>query len=495
MWMPNAGRRRRRRQVLMALLILAYMGLGTYMNLVLRANVVYSHLAYIPVVLASMWWGRRGAAVAILLGGGILCFHLFGVAAGYLWNDVARAFFLVLVALCLGMLSDRIRTSERLMQVSEQKHRLIVENSLAGILVCEEEQILFANPRIGQMLGWRPTDIVGLSPWELIADEDRTRIRELTRREDARGPSGTRYECRFLHADGTRLWADVARSVAYLDGHPVVVIIAYDITGRKQVEAKRQELAESMRRQEEQLVHSTRLAELGEMSAAVAHDLNQPLTGIRNFAKNALYMLDEGFGSHEQIRDNLQWITEQVDRAAKIIDQMRGMTRKAERQFVPVDVNSVVRESVEFLTPQLQLPGVETKLELAPDLPEVMGGKIRLEQVFLNLLTNARQAMEESDTRRLRVRTYVDAADHAVVVEFQDTGKGFPLEQTKQIFAPFYTTKKSQHGTGLGLSISLRIIRNHGGTIEAVGDPGKGATFTVRLPLPKLIDTQGLEEE
>jgi len=220
------------------------------------------------------------------------------------------------------------------------------------------------------------------------------------------------------------------------------------------------------------------------MAAAIAHELNQPLTGIRNFARNAFYMLDQGVGDSDEVKNNLRLVSEQVDRASKIINQMRELTRRSEREFAPVSVNSIVKESVEFLMPQLTLSGVEVVLDLADDVPDTMGDKIRLEQVLLNLLTNARQAMEEVSDRRLRVRTYCDDdMECPVVVEIEDTGKGFVPEEAEKLFTPFFSTKKPGHGTGLGLSISLSIVRGHKGRIEASGAPRRGARFTVRLPV------------
>jgi C4-dicarboxylate-specific signal transduction histidine kinase len=255
--------------------------------------------------------------------------------------------------------------------------------------------------------------------------------------------------------------------------------------GRKEAEARRSELAELARKQEEQLEHSTRLAELGEMAAAIAHELNQPLTGIRNYARNAFYMLEKAVGTEEEVKGNLRLISGQVDRAAKIINQMRELTRRSDRHFGSLDINSVVRESVEFLLPQMKLSEVEVQLSLAEQLPEIQGDRIRLAQVFLNLLANARQAMEESPARRLRIRSYRTAGSpEEVVVEIADTGKGFSPEVAGKLFVPFFTTKKSGHGTGLGLSISRSILKDHQGSIEAHGEEGRGATFVIRLPVP-----------
>ena len=136
--------------------------------------------------------------------------------------------------------------------------------------------------------------------------------------------------------------------------------------------------------------------------------------------------------------------------------------------------------------PQLRLTGVETRLELAPELPKILGDRTRLEQVFLNLLTNARQAMEEREARHLTVRTALaDGGNRPVVIEVSDTGKGFSADEASRLFTPFYSTKKDGHGTGLGLTISQRIVKDHGGVVAAEGVPGQGACFTIRLPLPK----------
>ena len=217
------------------------------------------------------------------------------------------------------------------------------------------------------------------------------------------------------------------------------------------------------------------------MAAEISHELNQPLTGIRNYARNAFYMLEKRLGGEDEVKANLRLISEQVDRAARITNRMRELTRRTDRHEAALDVNSVLRETVDFLMPQMRLSQVEVALELAPDLPAVRGDRTRLSQVFLNLLTNARHAMEAAAVRRLVVRSRREgAAALPVVVEVADTGVGFSAESGRRLFQPFFTTKESGHG--LGLSISRAIVVDHGGAIEARGAPGEGASFTVRLP-------------
>jgi C4-dicarboxylate-specific signal transduction histidine kinase len=181
------------------------------------------------------------------------------------------------------------------------------------------------------------------------------------------------------------------------------------------------------------------------------------------------------------VKNNLRLISEQVDRAAKIISQMRELTKRSDSTFSLLDLNSVIRESVEFILPQMKLSEVAVSLRLEDSLPPIWGDRIRLEQVFLNLLSNARQAMTDVPVRKLVIESRRDSpAALPVVVEVKDTGKGFSEEQAGRLFQPFYTTRKGGHG--LGLSISRAIVLDHKGSIGATGSPGAGAIFTMRLP-------------
>ena len=469
--------------IIIALLVIAYWAVAIYFQIILGTNVVYSHFAYIPIALAAMWWGRKVLLVAGVLASAILILRVLGAGAGKMEGDLIRVGLLFVVALCIGELRETVKRSENALSVSEKKYRQFTEKSLAGIFVYRDDRVVYVNPRSSEMLGYTTEDSIGKSIWEVIYQGDKEKVREYLRKRSSGGSPDLRYECRIVKGDGAITWVDLASTVVEYENAPAIMVYMYDITDKKEAEQKRRELSELARIQEEQLVHSTRLAELGEMAAAVAHELNQPLTGIRNFARNAVYMIEEGAGSPGEVKDNLILISDQVDRASRIIGQMRELTRRSERQFAPMNINDTLKESVEFLMPQLQLSKVETTLELAEDLPEVLGEKIRLEQVFLNLLTNARQAMAETDERCLVVKTYFDAAnERPVTIEVCDTGKGFAQEDAEKLFAPFYSTKKPGHGTGLGLSISLSIIKEHNGTVKARAATGKGARFTVRLP-------------
>jgi two-component system NtrC family sensor kinase len=471
------------RGAFVALLLAVYAGLATCFQVVLRTDVVYNHFAYIPLVVAGIWWGRRAALLVIPLAVTLLSFRVLGMAEGPLWSDLARVGFFGAVAFVIGGLTERVWAGQRAVRQSEEKYRLLIEGSLAGVFVCSDDRILFVNSRLARMLDCRAEQMVGMSIWDIVMAEHRPQVRELLQKQAAGESADLMCECRFVRSDGTPLWVEIASCPTLYEGRPAVMLNAYDTTERREADRRRRELFDLTRRQEEQLVHSTRLAELGEMAATIAHELNQPLTGIKNYARNAAYMIEQDAGSTNEVKENLDLISAQVDRAARIIGQMRELTRRTAHTPAPMDVNASVRETVEFLMPQFRLSNVGVTLELSEGLPLVHGDKVRLEQVFLNLLANARQALEEQPVRRLSVRSYLDREKSCpVTVEVEDSGVGFAAEDRERLFRPFYSTKKAGHGTGLGLSISLSIVRDHQGEIEAVGAPGKGAKFTVRLP-------------
>jgi PAS domain S-box-containing protein len=469
--------------LILLLLIAACAAVGYLFRVVWGLEIVYAHFMYVPIALASMWWGFWGLAVAGALAALVVSADLTGLVPANLASDLARVAFFPIVAFFIGQLRRRLLSGQQALRLSEENYRLLIENSLAAVLVYRGDTILFANRRCAGLLGYSPGELAGRNVWDIFHASDRERVRGLAEQHDRGSSDGLRFEARLLTSDGLPLWIEGSSAATRFRGGEAVLVNLYDLSQRKQAESKERELAELARKQEEQLVHSTRLAELGEMAAAISHELNQPLTGIRNYARNTYYMVEQKVGSTEEIKENLRLISEQVDRAARISTRMRELTRRSDRHFVRLDLNSVIRESVDFLLPQMKLSEVEVELSLDPQLPEIRGDRIRLSQVFLNLLTNARQAMESSSVRKLAIRTYrAVRPELPVVAQVADTGKGFSSAEAANLFRPFYTTKKSGHGTGLGLSISRTIIQDHQGSIEASGSPGKGATFTLRLP-------------
>jgi two-component system NtrC family sensor kinase len=227
-------------------------------------------------------------------------------------------------------------------------------------------------------------------------------------------------------------------------------------------------------RLEEQLQHSEKMASVGLLAAGVAHEVNTPLTGISSYTQ----MLRERIEKNDPRAELLEKIEKQAFRAAKIINNLLNFSRAAGSELEPLDVNKVLLDVISLVEHQLEGSRIKVRRELAADLPVVRGNENRLQQVFFNLILNARDAMPSGGWLTLATR----CDDDTVVVEVRDTGTGIKREDIKRIYDPFFTTKGIGRGTGLGLSVSYGIVQEHGGAIFVESAPGQGTTFQVALP-------------
>jgi two-component system NtrC family sensor kinase len=210
----------------------------------------------------------------------------------------------------------------------------------------------------------------------------------------------------------------------------------------------------------------------------VAHEVNSPLTGILAHAQ--LLQADVPAGS--EARHAVDTIVQEARRAARIVGKLLMFARQNPSERMPTDINQVILDTVELRRYPLRMQEVDLQVRLAPSLPPVWADPFQLQQVFINLLSNAEQAVVTSASpRRIEVRSALD--DRELQVSVTDSGGGIAPEHLPHIFNPFYTTKPKGIGTGLGLSISFGIVREHGGYIHANSPPGQGATFTVHLPI------------
>jgi C4-dicarboxylate-specific signal transduction histidine kinase len=245
----------------------------------------------------------------------------------------------------------------------------------------------------------------------------------------------------------------------------------------QEMERREQEL----RDKQEQLVQAGKLATLGELTTGVAHELNNPLNNIGLFIGNATDQLRLGLSDPERIEQELEKAMEQVRKATSIISHLRTFGRAAPVSVERVDVDEVIERSLSLMQEQLRLRGIEVELDLCLDELIVLGNAIQLEQVFINLLTNARDALEEAPEKTIRIATASDGKE--IRIAFADTGCGIAADIEQRIFDPFFTTKEVGTGTGLGLSITYSIVKEHGGEITVNGEPGGGARFVIALPV------------
>ena len=250
----------------------------------------------------------------------------------------------------------------------------------------------------------------------------------------------------------------------------------------RETTAEMQRREQELRDKQEQLVQAGKLATLGELTTGVAHELNNPLNNTGLFVGNALDLIELGAADKGQIVRELRQAMQQVSKATQIISHLRTFGRAAPVSREPISLKPVIERALSLVQEQLRLHEIEVTLDLGPEEAVVVGNPIQLEQVFINLLTNARDAVADSLRKAIRISASVGSA--AVEIAFVDTGHGIPSGLERRIFDPFFTTKEVGKGTGLGLSITYGIVKEHGGTISVVSTPGEGATFLIQLPLP-----------
>ena len=307
-----------------------------------------------------------------------------------------------------------------------------------------------------------------------VHPEDR-RVAVGTLRGVLKGQSAT-ADVRIIRQDDEVRWVRV-RARSHLDdrGTPDQLSgIFVDITEQKAAESE----AELQR---QQVTHLMRVSVLGELSGAIAHEVNQPLTAILSNAQAALYLLSQDSPNLDEVRDALQDIVQEDNRAGEVVQRLRGLLKKGESRSEPVDLNHLVDSTTDLLRVQLIDRRVTVETDLAIGLHTVFGDSVQLQQVLLNLVVNAMDAMASMpvEQRQVNIRTRETPAG-AVEVLVRDHGPGIKPADAKQVFTPFYTTK--DHGLGLGLTICSTIIRKHGGTINLRNDDAGGAVAEVSLP-------------
>ena len=327
-----------------------------------------------------------------------------------------------------------------------------------------------------QILGYGSDDLTEGFDWDDLAHPDeRRRTRELFDRYLAGEVPLLAAETRMRCSDGSHKWVALRGKImeyGSLNRPSRVIGTLRDIQEAKQRE-------ERDRNEQEQLAHAGRLITLGEMASALAHELNQPLTAIRNFSALGLRRL--GDSAPEQVKATLEIIAEQAMRAGEIVRRARSFVRKGEVSFTPVQINQVVTDMCRFAELDALAAGVQIVLELHDELPPVSGDRSSLEQLVMNLIKNGIEAMESTEgERRLTIRTALGGND-LIECEVADLGEGLSEKVRAGLFEPFVTTKPD--GVGLGLAICRTIVENHGGRLWFEPTRRRGAAFRFTVPI------------
>ena len=372
--------------------------------------------------------------------------------------------------------------AERRLRESERRYAVTL-SSIGDAVIATDDGLLitFMNPAAEALTCWAATEAMGRPLVEVfrIINEDTRRTVDNPAAKVLRSGvvAGLANHTLLLARDGRETPIDDCGSPIVDDRGKITgaVLVFRDITQRRQTEA-------SLRHAQAELARVAQRTMVGELAATIAHEVSQPLTGIMTTARSSLLLLEADPPDLDAARSTVRHTMRDAERAAEAVVRIRRLFAKKSGLSEALDLNNAIHEVVTLARNEIYNAGVKLRLELADDLPPIMGDRIQLQQVVQNLVNNAVQAMSTVDTRprELLVRTQGDGGDRALVT-FQDSGAGLEPAKEDRIFEAFYTTKRD--GMGMGLWISRSIIENHGGRLWAAPNDGPGATLLFTLPL------------
>ncbi|MBA7627252.1 Adaptive-response sensory-kinase SasA [subsurface metagenome] len=374
-------------------------------------------------------------------------------------------------------ITERKRAEEALLE-SEERYRALV--NLGGavgeaiVMLQDTEQgnaiQTFVSKEWPRITGYSKKELLDMSFFDLL----HPKYHEASLKRHKRRMRGEAipklFELSIIRKDGTEVPIEVTSAYSTHKGERANVAFIRDITERKQAEERERQL-------QQELHLSSRLAAIGQLAAGVAHEINNPLTGMLGYSELLLRKPTD-----ENTKKGLEIIHSSSLRVAKIVQNLLTFARHRQPKKEYVDINEIVKEALELRAYELKTSNIEVALDLAPDLPQIMGDFHQIQEVFLNLILNAEQAMTEAHRGgKLIIKT--KQLKGRVRVSFTDDGPGIPAEHLNKLFDPFFSTRGEKGGTGLGLSICHGIVEEHRGRIYAKSKMGEGATLFVELPV------------
>ena len=358
---------------------------------------------------------------------------------------------------------------------SEATGQALLEAASEGIvLVNNSGRITLTNTAAERMFGYTRNEILG-QPLEILLPERLRGVHVEHRAGYFAGPRvrpmGTGLDLAGRRKDGSEFPVEISLSYVQLSEGVTAMALITDITERKRVETE-------LQRQREALYQTEKLAALGTLSAGIAHEINNPL-GIITSRIEVMLLDAEEQQLPAHVLDDLQVLHRATQRVARIATNLRSFARQTPREHTRIDLNAVVEETLLLMQKPLEGEGIRLSMVLDPALGPILGDASTLQQVLLNLVTNAREAMAGRGGE-IRIETGIAERPGWVRVLIRDTGPGISPEDLSKVFDPFYTTKRT--GTGLGLSVSYGIIQDHRGTVDVQSVPGQGTTFALAFP-------------
>jgi PAS domain S-box-containing protein len=376
-------------------------------------------------------------------------------------------------------ITDRKQSEEKLRE-SEETLRVTFEQAAIGIArVSPQGRQLWVNDKFCQITGYSLEEVMALSLEDLTYSGDLGIEQHLIDQVLSGERASYGLEKRYIRKDGALIWVNLTASlVRDPSGAPLFFIkIIEDISDRKAAETMLAIRNNEIHAMTEQLWQTAKLATMGELAASVAHELNNPLAILSLRAENLGISLPENSPEHA----DLTVMEEEIDRMAELVSNLLQFSRSGQRQLSSLDLTSEIDRTLELLRSYLLHRKIGVVEDLSPDAPLVQADRQQMRQLFLNLFTNASDAMPAGGTLTIRVQPTSDEAQ--VVIEVQDSGIGIAPQNLPHLMEPFFTTKPEGKGTGLGLAICRRIVEEHNGTLQ-ISSPGENQGATIRMTLP-----------
>ncbi|MDX6696233.1 MAG: hypothetical protein QOF02_3836 [Blastocatellia bacterium] len=389
----------------------------------------------------------------------------------------------IVVTLLLRLVSRQ----QRKLRASEGRYRSLFEHAVTGIAIlgAADHRLIDVNHKFGSILGYQPDELLGKEIDELgwrVSDNPAP----VGLFKSLNGSLAGEKELLVKTASGSEVPVSVSSNPLSIDDENFIILLVQDISRRKRLEMEKEQM-------QRLLFQSAKLTSLGELSAGVAHEINNPLNGIINFAqllKDDLSTLTE---TQQMMLDN---IIGEGERISEIVRNLLTFARQDSTALARVDIAGTIMASLSLFSHQLHKDGIEVRVDVPDDLPPVLADKSRLRQVMVNMISNAHYALKAASSGEERLlfitgRASGAGAEQKVRIEFFDNGIGMSQEVIDKVFNPFFTTKRDDGGTGLGLSLSFGIVRAHQGNITVESVESSHTRFIIELPA---VCAQNVEE-
>lgn len=368
---------------------------------------------------------------------------------------------------------ERNRQAFQELQNWETIYRTMALQTSSGIAILQNNKIVFVNPYVTNYYGYEEGDFIGRAMLDFIHPEDRAEVRQNAIRM-LKGQSLTPYRYRVLSKTGQIRWVvETIASISY-KGERAIMGNVIDVT-------EFMELTKQLDDVRTMLIQEEKLASIGMLAGGISHEILNPL----NIISLNIQLLEMNDWPADKTGEMLAVISRQVERIEKIVRDINTFAKPSKGEFIHLDINRLIESVLNLITPKLSLAAISLEKQLAPDLPEIPIDQNKMWQVFMNIISNAIDAMAGRQEKILRVATTLEVTEEEafIVIIFSDTGPGIGNEVGNKVFDPFYTTKEPGKGTGLGLSISYSIIQEHKGCITVQNNEREGASFVIRLPV------------